>query len=180
MILPIITYGHSVLTTPGKEISPDYSQLVELIQNMWDTVDHADGVGLAAPQINLSIKLFVVDSVKTYPVLPDSTTAKQAQGIRKAFINPTILAYSKEKDIEDEGCLSIPGIYVPVERSVSITIKYVDEHFVEHTETYHGRTARMIQHEYDHVMGKLYLDYLSPLQKLRLQNRLKKIRKGKI
>jgi peptide deformylase len=181
MILPIVAYGASILRKECTVISTDYPQLNNLIADMWDTLDSADGVGLAAPQVNFAIKLFLVDSAKTYqPHTEAAATKQQERGIRKVFINPTIITYSKEKDIADEGCLSIPGIYAPTERSISIRIRYVDERFRERIETYQGRTARMIQHEYDHILGKLHIDYLSNLQKIRLSNKLNRIRKGKI
>ncbi|HWV75152.1 MAG TPA: peptide deformylase [Pseudosphingobacterium sp.] len=180
MILPIVAYGASILRKECIAISADYPQLNNLIADMWDTLDSADGVGLAAPQVNVAIKLFLVDSAKTYQPYIDAPTKQQERAIRKVFINPTIITYSKEKDIADEGCLSIPGIYVPTERSISIRIRYVDERFHERIETYQGRTARMIQHEYDHIIGKLHIDYLPNLQKIRLSSKLNKIRKGKI
>jgi len=181
-MLPIVAYGFSILRQVCTPVTPMYNDLNSLIQQMWQTLDHADGVGLAAPQVNHGIRLFLVDSAKIYKSLSshDENKYEDMPGIRKVFINPTILNYSEVKTKEEEGCLSIPEIYIPIERSSSITIEYLDEKFVTHTATYRGKTARIIQHEYDHIMGKLYLDYLSPLQKALLKNKLEKIRKGKI
>lgn len=174
MILPIAAYSLPVLRQHCAALTPTYENLNQLIANMWETLDHADGVGLAAPQVNHPIQLFIVDSLKTY-----TGPLTECPGIRKVFINPDIRHYSKETNKEEEGCLSIPGIYAPIERASTIEIHYLDEYFHPHTAIYQGRTARMIQHEYDHIKGKLYLDYLSPLQKALLKNKLEKIRKGK-
>lgn len=180
MILPIVPYGASILRKQCAEISADHTHLNDLIIHMWNTLDFADGVGLAAPQVNAAIKLFLIDSAKTYLPTSDTTINRQEEGIRKVFINPLMLAYSKENNIADEGCLSIPGIYASIVRSTSIKIKYFDENFHEHIEMYHGRTARMIQHEYDHILGRLHIDYLPNLQKILLSNKLDKLKKGKI
>jgi len=181
MILPIVAYGVSTLKKSGVAVSPNDCQLPDLIRDMWQTLDHADGVGLAAPQVNKNWRLFIVDSAKVYRNLPADEVNKHpdAPGIRKVFINASILHYSETKTTAEEGCLSIPDIYIPVERAYTITIRYADELFHEYTETFHGHTARMIQHEYDHTQGKLHIDYLPPLQRILLRNKLENIRKGK-
>ncbi|SEK90685.1 peptide deformylase [Chitinophaga rupis] len=137
---------------------------------MWQTLENAGGVGLAAPQVNRSLRLFLVDS----------TQADEHNGIHQVFINGHILNYSTDTCIDTEGCLSIPGIWEEVVRACSITIQYQDENFNTQTQTFSGPTARMIQHEYDHTLGKLYLDHLSPLRRRLLQRKLQAIIKGKV
>ncbi len=172
MILPIVAYGAVILRTPCLPVTPDTPGLQQLITNMWHTLDNANGVGLAAPQVNHPYQLFIVDNLKT-------TTPDDLSGIRQVFINATVLEYSIEQCTDTEGCLSIPGIWEEVSSAEWITLQYQDASFVTHTRTFTGSTARMIQHEYDHVQGKLYLDYLSPLRKALLKNKLQAISKGK-
>jgi len=170
MILPIVTYGAAILRTAGRPVTPAEPGLAKLITDMWHTLDNAGGVGLAAPQVNRSLQLFLVDS----------TGADHKEGIRQVFLNTRILTYSSTTCSDTEGCLSIPGIWEEVVRPDTVTLQYQDEHFVTHTHTFHGSTARMIQHEYDHTQGKLYLDYLQPLQRRLLQRKLEAVRKGKV
>jgi len=169
MILPIVAYGASVLRKPGVDVDEDYPGLQELIANMWDTLYNANGCGLAAPQVNVPIRLFLVDSIITYQSMTDEARAEyfgEDNGIKQVFINPKIVAKSTDKLwTDDEGCLSIPGLSGMVERPWEISIVYRDQEFKEQQCTFSGITARMIQHEYDHVQGKLYLDYLSPLKR---------------
>jgi len=176
MILPVVAYGATILRTPCHPVTTHTPGLQQLIVNMWHTLDNADGVGLAAPQVNQPYQLFIVDSLKT---TANQYTAAHTAGIRQVFFNAVILEYSTEKCIDTEGCLSIPGIWEAVSRAAHITLQYQDEHFITHTKLFAGDTARMIQHEYDHVQGKLYLDYLSPLHKTLLKNKLQAIAKGK-
>lgn len=136
---------------------------------MWHTLDNAEGVGLAAQQVNKPLLLFVVDS----------TQADKEHGVRQVFVNARILAYSAETCSDTEGCLSIPGIWEDVIRPAEITIEYQDERFITHVRNFKGPTARMIQHEYDHTQGKLYLDHLKPIKRRLLQGKLQAVMKGK-
>ncbi len=181
MILPIVAYGEPVLRKVAKEIDPDYPQLKELITSMWETMYNAHGVGLAAPQVGLPIRLFLVD---TTPFSDDEDLGPEEQkalnGFKKVFINAKIEKEIGEEWDFNEGCLSIPDIREDVKRKPEITITYFDESFEKHTETYDGLLARVIQHEYDHIEGILFTDKLSSLKKRLLKSRLDKISKGKI
>ncbi len=181
MILPIIAYGDPVLRKMAKDITSEYPKLDELITNMWETMYNAHGVGLAAPQVGLPIRLFVVD---TTPFSDDEELSKEDQealnGFKKVFINAKIEEEMGTEWDFNEGCLSIPDIREDVKRKPEITISYVDENFEPHTETYDGLLARVIQHEYDHIQGILFTDKLSSLKKRLLKSRLEKISKGKI
>lgn len=170
MILPIVAYGAGILRTPGRPVRPEEPGLLQLIADMWQTLDNAGGVGLAAPQVNRSLQLFVVDSAN----------AVDDGGIRQVFINARILEYSKTTCTDTEGCLSIPGIWEEVVRPERIIIAYEDENFVTHKRGFEGPTARMIQHEYDHTHGRLYLDHLKPLKRRLLQGKLQAVMKGKV
>ena len=181
MILPIVAYGDPVLRKVAKDIEADYPKLDVLIPNMWETMYNAHGVGLAAPQVGLPIRLFVVD---TTPFSDDEDLSKEEQealdGFKKVFINAQIEEESGKEWDFNEGCLSIPDIREEVKRKPEITISYLDENFKPHKETYDGLLARVIQHEYDHIEGVLFTDKLSSLKKRLLKNRLEKISKGKI
>jgi peptide deformylase len=181
MILPIISYGHAILRQKCKPIKSDYPDLDNLIANMWTTLYAASGCGLAAPQVNHTIRLFIVDSDDTFekmePKERDAFFAGDC-GIKETFINAKILEKSDEIWTDKEGCLSIPTLFEEVERPWSIKIEYLDKSFQMHTKWFHGTTARMIQHEYDHTEGRLYIDYLKPLPKRVLGGKLVKISKG--
>lgn len=177
MILPIIAYGNPVLRRQADEIKPDYAGLEKLISDMWDTMYNAHGVGLAAPQIGLSIRLFIVDSLQ---LEEDEERETTQSGIKKVFINAQILNEAGEPWNYEEGCLSIPDIRAEVSRPDEIRIRYLDEKFSEHTEVFDGLNGRIIQHEYDHIEGKLFTDRISPLKKRLLKNRLDDISRGKI
>ncbi len=193
MILPIVAFGDPVLRKKCKEIEPDYPQLQELIDSMFETMYAAPGVGLAAPQIGKDIRLFVVDSayvlakeggtpdIDEAPVDADNEKDDEfagEAGIKKAFLNAKILKeYGKRWNYE-EGCLSIPGIRDNVQRFDTVVIEYQDEQFNTITEEYKGFTARVIQHEYDHIEGILFTDKLNPIKKRMLKNRLDNITKG--
>jgi peptide deformylase len=174
MILPIYGYGFSVLKTECSDIDKDYQGLEKLISDMWQTMYQASGVGLAAPQIGRDIRLFLVDTIQIME------EGEKEKGIKKVFINAQILDESGEAWAYEEGCLSIPFIRADVTRQPDITIKYLDENFVEHQETYTGLNARVIQHEYDHINGTLFIDHLKPLKKKLLKRKLESIRKGNI
>ena len=183
MTLPILSYGHSILRQPCDEVDRDYPALDVLIDNMWETLYGANGCGLAAPQVNLPIRLFLVDSQTTYENL--NIQERQAYfsgdtGIKEVFINAQITEKSDELWTDTEGCLSIPTLAEEVKRPWSITITYYDRQFQKLTKTFRGATARMIQHEFDHTEGVLYLDYLQPIRRTLLKNKLKKIAAGKV
>ncbi|MEO2051381.1 MAG: peptide deformylase [Allomuricauda sp.] len=181
MILPIVAYGDPVLRKVAKDIGTDYPKLNELLENMWETMYNAHGVGLAAPQVGLPIRVFVVDTTP-FSDDEDLTEAEQKalNGFKKVFINAKIVEETGKEWEFNEGCLSIPDIREDVKRKPEITISYVDEHFKPHKETYDGLLARVIQHEYDHIEGVLFTDKLSSLKKRLLKSRLEKISKGKI
>lgn len=181
MVLPIIAYGDPVLRKKAKDIEQDYPNLKELIQNMWDTMYGAYGVGLAAPQVGLPIRIFLVD---TSPFAEDEELTekekKELESLKKVFINATILEETGDEWAFNEGCLSIPDIREDVFRKPKIKIEYFDEDFNKHTEEYDGLAARVIQHEYDHIEGILFTDKLSSLKKRLIKGKLANISKGKI
>lgn len=184
MILPVLAYGHRILKQPCKNISADFPGLTQLISDMCETMRNAGGCGLAAPQIGLAVRVFMVDSKTTFENLDEAGRKiyfdENDKGISETFINSVIIHRSKEFWEDDEGCLSIPGLTQKIKRHWSVTITWLDKNFERQTQTFHGGTARMIQHEYDHTEGILYLDYLKPLTKKLMESKLKKIAKGKI
>lgn len=181
MILPIIAYGDTVLRKVASDIDKDYPKLKELISNMWETMYNASGVGLAAPQIGLPIRLFLVD---TSPFSDDDELTeeeqKQLEGFKQVFINAHIEEETGEAWTFNEGCLSIPDVREDVSRKGTIKISYLDENFKEHNKTFDGLLARVIQHEYDHIEGILFTDKLSSLKKRIIKGKLSNISKGKI
>lgn len=182
MILPIVAYGSEVLRKVAKEITPDHEGLSSLIADMWETMYASSGVGLAAPQINRNIRLFVVDSTQIFTQMNEEETMAytDAPGLKKVFINAKILELSGNEWSYNEGCLSIPRIREDVYRKESVILSYMDEKFQSHTETFTGITARVILHEYDHLEGKLFIDYMKPLKKKLLGGKLSDISKGKV
>ena len=182
MILPIVAYGAPVLRAVAKDITPDYPGLAKLIEDMWETMYASSGVGLAAPQINRDIRLFVMDSEQIFANLEDDEKGKYPDepGIRQVFINARIKDLNGGEWSYNEGCLSIPKIREDVTRPHQVTIEYVDENFQPHTKTFNGVTARIVQHEYDHIEGKLFIDYLKPLKRKLLKGKLDDISKGKV
>ncbi|SHJ26857.1 peptide deformylase [Pseudozobellia thermophila] len=181
MILPIVAYGDPVLRKMCKDIPQDYPKLKELLNNMWETMYNASGVGLAAPQVGLPIRIFVVD---TTPFANDEDLSAEEKerlnGFKKVFINAHVQEETGDEWPFNEGCLSIPDIREDVKRKETLTLTYFDEDFKEHTETYDGLLARVIQHEYDHIEGILFTDKLSALKKRMLKGRLNNISKGKV
>lgn len=181
MVLPIIAFGDPVLRKIGEDIDKDYPNLKELIANMKDTMKNARGVGLAAPQIGKAIRLFLVD---TRPFSEDDELSKEEQAFlanyNKVFINAQIIEETGKEWVFSEGCLSIPNINEDVFRQETVTIEYYDENFKKHTETVGGLAARVIQHEYDHIEGKLFTDKLSSLKKRLIKKKLENISKGKV
>ena len=184
MILPIVAYGHPVLRKVATDITPDYPQLEKLLEDMWETMYASNGVGLAAPQINRDIRIFVVDSSQIFANMDESereeTKYPDAPGIKQAFINAHIVEESGDDWSYNEGCLSIPKVREDVDRAEEVTLEYVDEQFQPHTKTFTGLTARIILHEYDHIEGKLFIDHLSLLKRKLLKRKLDDISKGAI
>lgn len=174
MILPIYGYGYSVLKKKCEPIDKDFKKLDKLIADMWETMYNASGVGLAAPQIGKDIRLFIVDTIQ----LKDEDEIED--GIKKVYINAQIVDEKGEEWAYEEGCLSIPFIRADVFRQPEITIEYYDEHFVKQVEKLDGINARVVQHEYDHIDGVLFVDHLKPLKKKLLKRKLDAIRKGNI
>ncbi len=178
MVLPIVAYGDAVLKKKAQEISAGYPDLDKVLQNMFDTMHNAKGVGLAAPQVGLSIRIFIVDASPYAEDQEDEKKQKELANFRKIFINPVILNENGQPWKFNEGCLSIPTIREDVERMPNIRIKYLDENFKSHDEKYDGVRARIIQHEYDHVEGILFVDKINPLRKRLLKRKLTDLSKG--
>ncbi len=174
MILPVYKYGQTVLRKVGKEIDKSYPELQTLVDDMFETMEYSEGIGLAAPQIGRSIRLFIID------LSPFKEEQPEIADFKKVFINAQIIDSSEETSEYSEGCLSIPGINENVERPETITIKYQDLDFNEYTETYSGFQARVIQHEYDHIEGILFTDKVKPLRRQLLKRKLTNIAKGKV
>ncbi len=186
MIYPIVAYGDPVLKREGDEIEKDYPNLKQLIADMFETMNNAQGVGLAAQQIGKSIRVFIIDTKPFTERDEDDDSQpmpeeeiKQLADLKKVFINPIILEESGDKWPFNEGCLSIPGINEDVLRQRNLVIEYYDENFELKEETYTGKAARVIQHEYDHIDGILFTDRLNPLRKQILKKRLNEISRGK-
>ena len=173
MILPIYTYGQPVLRKEAEDITAEYPNLKELIDNMFETMVRADGVGLAAPQIGLPIR------VVTITLDPLSEDHPEFKDFNKVYINPHILEVTGEEVSMDEGCLSLPGVHETVKRGSCIRVKYMDENFVEHEEVVEGFLARVMQHEFDHLEGKLFIDHISTLRKQMVKGKLNAMLKGK-
>lgn len=183
MILPVVAYGSPILKKEGEEIDEKYENLDKLIENMFETMYEASGVGLAAPQIDKSIRLFIVDASPFAEVEEGEEPDPLAAGLenfKKVFINPIIEEEEGEEWAFAEGCLSIPTIREDVFRKPNIKISYYDENWEFHEEEYDGYAARIIQHEYDHVDGVLFTDHLSPLKKRLLKKKLTNISKGDV
>lgn len=174
MILPIYAYGNPILKRVAKPVDADHQGLSELVANMWETMYNAEGVGLAAPQIGQSLRIFIVDTVQTYK------EEDQAKGIKTVFINAEKIEEDGEFWPYEEGCLSIPHIRGEVERQKVLKIKYLDQQFIEHIKVFDGINARVVQHEYDHLEGVLFLDKLKPLKKRMIKRKLEIIKKGKV
>lgn len=174
MLLSVYAYGQPVLKKMGRPITQDYPELEKLIADMWETMYHANGVGLAAPQIGKAIRLFLVDTVQMMD------EGKELEGIKKVFINAEKIEESGEEWAYEEGCLSIPDVRGEVERPANIRLRWLDENFQEQEATFSGLNARVIQHEYDHTDGKLFTEYLKPLKKRLIKRKLDNIRKGKV
>ncbi len=182
MILPIVAYGSPVLRKICKDISQDYPELEKLIADMWETMYNSNGVGLAAPQVNREMRLFVMDSTQIFENLEEDEQDLYPgdPGYKGTFINAQITKIEGKEWSYNEGCLSIPKIREDVLRGEIVTIDYLDENFQPFTKTFNGITARVILHEYDHIEGKLFIDYIKPLKRTLLKRKLMDISKGKI
>lgn len=183
MTLPILSYGHPLLTQRCREVEKDDPGLDQLVEDMWETLRSADGAGLAAPQVGRDLRLFVVDSEQTYRSMGAEEREKYFtgdEGIRETFINAKITNSSGERWSDREGCLSMPGFTVEVERPWSVTVEYLDRDLNPHEKEFGGTTARMIQHEYDHTEGVLFLEYLGSFKRALLKEKLNKISAGEV
>jgi peptide deformylase len=182
MILPIVAYGHPVLRKVATDITADYHQLEKFIAAMWETMYASNGVGLAAPQVNKDIRLFVVDTVQMFENMDEKEKKEYSgdAGLKAVFINAHIVELDGDEWSYNEGCLSIPKIREDIYRQESVTLNFMDENFQSHTKTFIGITARVILHEYDHIEGKLFIDHLSPLKRKLMKGKLNDISKGKV
>ena len=182
MILPIVAYGSPILRKIAIDVTPDYEGLQKLLSDMWETMYNSNGVGLAAPQINKSVRIFTIDSEQIFANDEDGDTDEYPDkpGFKGTFINPHVVTLDGEPWKYNEGCLSIPKIREDILREESVTLSYVDENFLPHTKTFNGITARVILHEYDHLEGKLFIDYIKPLKRTLIKRKLDDITKGKI
>lgn len=174
MILPIYLYGMPVLRKETEDVTPDYPELDKLIANMYETLTQSEGIGLAAPQIGLALNLLIID------LDPIADTFPEYKGIKKTMMNVKIEELEGENITRPEGCLSLPGISESVTRKEKIKVSYVDEKFEPHTEWFEGYIARVIQHEQDHLAGKLFIDHTSPIRKQLMKGKLANITKGKV
>jgi peptide deformylase len=174
MILPVFAFGQPVLKKKAINITSEFEDLQTLIENMWETMYAANGVGIAAPQIGLAIRLFVIDTIQ---IMDDE---KKSEGIKKVFINAQVIEETGDLWSYEEGCLSIPDIRADVERPQKVRIQYFDDNFKKHDEIYEGINARVIQHEYDHIEGILFVEKLKPLKKKLVQRKLNDIKAGKV
>lgn len=182
MILPIVAYGSPVLRKVCTDIDAGYEGLDKLLADMWETMYHSNGVGLAAPQINRPIRLFMVDSEQIFANQEEDEKGVYSDepGYKGVFINAHITELEGEEWAYNEGCLSIPKIREDIKRQETVTLDFLDENLQPHTKTFTGLTARIILHEYDHIEGKLFIDYLKPLKKKLLRGKLDDITKGKV
>lgn len=182
MILPIVAYGNPILRKVAEDITPDYPELKKLLDDMWETMYSSYGVGLAAPQINRNIRLFIIDSKQIFDNQDDEDRGKYSDepGLKETFINAKIIELSGPEWVYNEGCLSIPKIREDVSRHETVVLEYLDANFKPQLKTFTGITARVILHEYDHIEGKLFIDYLKPLRKKMLGSKLTDITKGKV
>lgn len=182
MILPIVAYGHPVLRKVATAITPDYPNLEKFIADMWETMYASNGVGLAAPQVNKDIRLFMIDTEQIFSGMDEEEKAEydDGPGIKLLFINAQLVELDGEEWAYNEGCLSIPKIREDILRHQSVTLRYQDMNFETHTRTFTGITARVILHEYDHIEGKLFIDHISALKRKLMKGKLNDISKGKV
>ncbi len=175
MILPVYLLGHPVLREETEDITPDYPDLKQLIENMWETMYNSDGVGLAAPQIGKSISLIVLDGN------PVADSFPECKGLKLVLINPELEVIEDESPVSRaEGCLSLPGINENVKRHEHVVLKWLDEDFQPHEQEFRGYASRIIQHEFDHLLGEVFTDHISPIRKQIIKTKLNNIVKGKV
>lgn len=175
MILPIYLFGQPVLRNETDDIEPDYPELKKLVDDMFETMYHSDGVGLAAPQIGLPISVFVIDGTVVADKFPE------CKDLKMAIINPELEVIEDADPVtREEGCLSLPGLSEPVKRHEHIRLNWLDENFEEHEQEFTGFASRIIQHEFDHLLGTVYTDRISPIRKQLVRNKLNNIAKGKV
>ena len=172
MIYPVYTYGQPVLRKIARDISPDYPELEKLIADMWETMYHADGVGLAAPQIGLDIRLIVIDADVLKDIYPE------AEGMKLVLLNPHIIESGGDEIVHEEGCLSLPDVHEKVKRPSWVKVRYLNESFEPQEVVFDGYQSRVLQHEYDHLEGKLFIDHVSPIRKQLIKSKLNAIMKG--
>lgn len=182
MILPIVAYGHPVLRKVASEVLPDHPGLEKLIADMWETMYASSGVGLAAPQVNKSLRLFIVDTVQMFSNMEEEerTSFPDNPGVKAVFINAHLVETGGTEWTYNEGCLSIPKIREDINRQQTVTLQFRDQEFNSLIRSFTGLTARVILHEYDHIEGKLFIDYISPLKRKLMKGKLMDISKGKI
>lgn len=182
MILPIVAYGHPVLRKVANEITKDYPNLSKFIEDMWETMYASNGVGLAAPQVNKEVRLFVADTQQMFLNMNEEEKAEypDAPGVKEVFINAHIVELDGDEWPYNEGCLSIPKIREDIYRQESVTLQYVDASFQPQTKTFTGLSARVILHEYDHLEGKLFIDHISAFKRKLMKGKLNDITKGNI
>ncbi len=180
MVFPIVAYGHPVLRKIAEDISADFPNLPKLIADMWETMYASAGVGLAAPQVNKNIRLFVVDTAQMFNGMKEAEKEEypDAPGIKAVFINAHVVELSGEEWSYNEGCLSIPKIREDISRNETVRLRYLDENFEQQEKEFNGLTARVILHEYDHIEGKLFIDYLPPLKRKLMKGKLNDISRG--
>ena len=182
MVLPVYAFGHPVLRKVSEDIAPDHPGLDKLIGDMWETMYHTNGVGIAAPQVGKPVRIFVVDTIQIVEGFDEEDKAEypNEKGIKQVFINAEKVSETGEPWAYNEGCLSIPKVREDVKRAATVQLRWQDENFAEHEGSFDGITARVILHEYDHLEGKLFIDYLAPLKKRLLKKRLEDISGGKV
>ena len=182
MVLPVVAYGHPVLRKKCEDITPEYPELQKLITDMWDTMNHTNGVGIAAPQIGKPVRVFVVDTEQIVESFDDQDKRDypNEKPIKTVFINAHKIEESGEPWAYNEGCLSIPKVREDVKRAAKVKLRYLDENFAEQEREFDGITARVILHEYDHIEGKLFIDYLPQLKKRLIKKKLDDISAGKV
>lgn len=174
MILPVYLLGHPVLREETEDINPDYPDLKQLIENMWETMYNSDGVGLAAPQIGRSISVIVIDGS------PVADSFPECENLKLVLINPELEVIEDEAPVSRaEGCLSLPGINENVKRYEHVVLRWLDEDFQPHEQEFRGFASRIIQHEFDHLLGEVFTDHISPIRKQMIKNKLNNIVKGK-
>ena len=180
MVFPIVAYGHPVLRKVAEDISADYPGLLKLITDMWETMYASAGVGLAAPQVNKNIRLFVVDTAQMFAGMKEAEREEypDAPGVKAVFINAHVVELSGEEWSYNEGCLSIPKVREDITRNEAVRLRYLDESFELHEKEFNGLTARVILHEYDHIEGKLFIDYLPPLKRKLMKGKFNDISRG--